>query len=205
MGGFGSGNHGGRPTVESGLTLDLGKLMRDGLLRPGETRTGSLVWSWVGTGERVASVTYQTSLGSEQGYLHLTYTTTGSTGEKRQHDEWIELVTTPQPFGGRRWWFVCPRTGGHVTKLHRPNGGTIFASRQAYRLAYGSQRQSPRDRALAQAFKQRRRLGNHDGIGGFIEKPKGMRWKTFDRAMERIDAIEDRVTAHTWMLLKQFA
>ena len=26
--------------------------------------------------------------------------------------------TTPQTFGGRRWWFVCPRTAERVSKLH---------------------------------------------------------------------------------------
>ena len=36
MGGTGSGNHGGKATVEGGLRLSLGKLIRDGLFRPGE-------------------------------------------------------------------------------------------------------------------------------------------------------------------------
>ena len=37
-----------------------------------------------------------------------------------------------QPFGGRRWWFICPRTGRRVLKLHKPSGALTFASRQAY-------------------------------------------------------------------------
>ena len=35
MGGYGSGRTGGRPTTDNGLTLDLSKLRRDGLFRPG--------------------------------------------------------------------------------------------------------------------------------------------------------------------------
>jgi hypothetical protein len=35
MGSITSGNHGGRPAVEDGLTLNLAKLLRDRLLRPG--------------------------------------------------------------------------------------------------------------------------------------------------------------------------
>jgi hypothetical protein len=46
MGGYGSGNRGGRPTIEDGLVLDLNKLIRDGLFRPG-TWTGSIIWSEV--------------------------------------------------------------------------------------------------------------------------------------------------------------
>ena len=44
---------------------------------------------------------------------------------------WIKLVTTPQPFGGRRWWFLCPQTGRRATKLHLPEGAFTFASGQA--------------------------------------------------------------------------
>jgi hypothetical protein len=35
MGGIGSGNHGGRPTVEDGLVLDLNRLIRQRIFRPG--------------------------------------------------------------------------------------------------------------------------------------------------------------------------
>jgi hypothetical protein len=71
-----------------------------------------------------------------------------------------------------------------------PAGGGIFASRKAHRLAYRSQRQSPYDRAISQAFKRRRRLGADGGLGDPIDKPKGMRWATFDRKMDQVDAAE---------------
>jgi hypothetical protein len=47
-----------RPTVESGLTLDLYRLIRQGLFKPGQFRSGSIVWTRVGTGERVGSIDY---------------------------------------------------------------------------------------------------------------------------------------------------
>src|ERR1700690_1949778 len=70
----------------------------------------------------------------ESGRVRLKYTTTRWDGERRESDYWISLETTPQPFGGRRWWFVCPRTGRRAGKLYLPNGAFIFAARQAYRL-----------------------------------------------------------------------
>jgi hypothetical protein len=85
--------------------------------------------------------------------VRLKYTTTRWDGERRESDYWIQLETTPQPFGGRRWRFVCPRTGRRAAKLYLPNGAFTFASRQAYRLAYRSQREAPHDRALRRAFK----------------------------------------------------
>jgi hypothetical protein len=40
-----------------------------------------------------------------------------------------------------------------------PSGAYTFACRKAYRLAYRSQRETPRDRALSGAFALRRKLG----------------------------------------------
>ena len=45
MGGTGSGNHGGRPTVENALKLDLHHLIRQGSFRPGATVSASLTWT----------------------------------------------------------------------------------------------------------------------------------------------------------------
>ena len=112
------------------------------------------------------------------------------------------MESTPQPFGGRRWWFVCPKRGHRVAKLYLPTGAHTFASRKAYRLGYRSQRESPRDRSLSQAFKLRRRLGSDAGIGEYIAKPKGMHHTTFERAMLRVEAAEDIVDAHTILLLR---
>ena len=148
MGGYNSGRHGGRPTVGSGLTLDLYKLIRQGLLKPGQYRGGSIIWTRVGSGERVGWVD------TDRGHVRLRYTSTHAyNGEERYSDYTISLETTPQTFGGQRWWFVCPRTAERVSKRHLPNGAYTFASRRAYRLGYPSQRESPRDRSITRAFK----------------------------------------------------
>lgn len=197
MGGYNSGRSGGRPTVEGSLTLDLSKLMRDRALRPGHSDAGTLSWHNVATGERTSSIRYAAALGSQSGALRLVYTSTSNwSRESRNLDYSVELVTTPQPFGGVRWWFLCPRTGAHVTKLHLPPGAWTFASRSAYRLGYRSQRETPRDRALSRAFKLRRRLGATGAIGDYVPKPKWMRWRTYDREMLRIAEAEFVVDGH---------
>ncbi len=191
MGGYGSGNHGGKPSVEDGLKLDLHHLIRQGSFRRGATVTGSLAWTDGYTGEQRASIGYEAHMGDERGWVRLRYTTTSHwTGQQTQHDYTVELTTTPQPFGGRRWWWVCPRRRDLVAKLYMPSGGTTFASRKAHRLAYRCQRQSPYDRAISQGFKHRQRLGAKGGIGDPIDRPKGMRWATFDRKMEQVEAAE---------------
>jgi len=42
MGGYGSGRQGGRPTVESGLTLDINRLLRQQNILPGQHVSSSL-------------------------------------------------------------------------------------------------------------------------------------------------------------------
>ena len=105
---------------------------------------------------------------------------------------------TPQPFGGRRWWFVCPRTGRRAVNLYLPNGAFSFASRQAYRLTYRSQRETSYDRALRRAFKLRGKLGADGGVGDYVPKPKWMRWPTYDRKLEEVFAAEGVVGAFSF-------
>ena len=196
MDGYGSGRSAGRPTTESGLTLTLSKLLRDGLFRCRCVRAGSLIWTTTATAERIGSIGYEAHLGEKNGRVRLHYTTTRGDGEKRESDYWIQLETTPQPFGGRRWWFICPQTGVRAAKLYLPNGAFTFASRQAYRLEYARQREPAHDRALRRAFKLRGHLGAEGGIGDSVAKPKWMRWRTYNHKLEEIFAAEEVVDAY---------
>jgi hypothetical protein len=190
--------------VEGSLTLDINRLLREGIIHRDASASGSLSWSYAHAGQPSASIDYRAVLGPEQGHIRLCWTTTDrSTGEPLQREQWIELTTTPQPLGGRRWWFTCPKRGDLVSKLHLPLGGSLFASRKAHRLGYHSQRQSPRDRAVTQAHKLRRKLGATGSIGDGIEKPKGMRWATFDRHMERVEAAELVCDGHLLRFVQQ--
>jgi hypothetical protein len=202
MGGYGSGRSGGRPTVEDSLTLDLQRLFKTGWLKSSTQISGLLRWTTVNTDRETASMGFQSEVREESGHVQLCWTSTDQrTGETRQCENRITLTTRPQPFGGRRWFFICPRTGESATKLHLPSGACTFASRKAYRLGYRSQRESPRDRSLSRAFDLRRKIGGEGGIGGSIAKPKGMHRRTFERAMEKIYAAEEIVDAHCDLLL----
>jgi hypothetical protein len=98
----------------------------------------------------------------------------------------------------RRWALgCCPQP----SVPHQPSGASTFACRKAYRLGYRSHRESPRDRSLSRAFALRRKIGGEGGIGDYIEKPKGMHWRTFERAMEKVYQAEEIVEAHTALLL----
>jgi hypothetical protein len=110
----------------------------------------------------------------------------------------VRLLTTPQPFGGVRWWFHCPRSFRKVLKLYLPLGGYRFYSRQAYGLGYASQRQDAMGRAQLQAEKVYRRLnGEGNWRDDAPEKPKGMRWRTYERLSDKLDYYNARFDG-TW-------
>jgi hypothetical protein len=88
----------------------------------------------------------------------------------------IRLLWTVPTFGGRRWWFQCPRTGRRTTKLYLPNGGSHFWSRKAYGLGYACQREGRFDRLQRRAAMLNRQLG-------------GKGWATWEEDLEAPDTI----------------
>ena len=97
----------------------------------------------------------------------------------------VLIERTPCTLGGARPWFICPAVGcgRRVAILY---GGTIFACRHCHRLAYTSTRDDPGGRAIRRADRLRARLGWEPGIiNPEGEKPKWMRWHTFDRLVEQ--------------------
>jgi hypothetical protein len=197
MGGYGSGRYGGAPVIEDGLVLSISALRRDGLLRSGRW-SGRLVWRMVYSGKETSNISYIADIGEETGSWRVIYTTTHADGSKTPSDYTISLISTPQPFGGRRWWFLCPFSGARVAKLYMVPGSTKFAARTAYRrrLAYRSQRAAPFDRACERAWHLRHALGDrHGALGDWIEKPKWMRWQTFEKKLARVRQAEARADA----------
>jgi hypothetical protein len=126
--------------------------------------------------------------------VRLKYSTTDHwTDEPLAIDDKIFLATSRPPFGGLRWWFVCPQLNRRVRKLYLPLGGRHFWSRRAYELAYASQRETKFDRALRRARKLRLRLGGDSADDECPDKPPRMRWATYNRLMDRL-AAADAVT-----------
>jgi len=110
MGGFGSGRQSGRPTVESGLTLNINRLLRQRSILPGKHVSGSLTWSNTRTGEKTASIGYEASLvNPEAAWVRLHYTANGTPKDYR-----VRPVATPCHYGGLRWWWICPASGVSV-------------------------------------------------------------------------------------------
>jgi hypothetical protein len=91
----------------------------------------------------------------------------------------IHLVAMPMPFGGCRWFALCPVTGRRCTTLVLPSGGRRFASVRAYRLPYASQREDIFGRAHRRIAKATARL---DRMSKYARRPT--RQKQWDRITE---------------------
>jgi hypothetical protein len=126
-------------------------------------------------------------------WVRLKYSTTDYwKNEPLAIDDKIFLATSRPPFGGLRWWFVCPRSNRKVRKLYLPLDGRHFWSRRAYELAYASQRETKYDRALRRARKLTLKLGGDPADDEYPDKPKRMRWTTYNRLMDKLVTADER-------------
>jgi hypothetical protein len=110
MGGYGSGRNGGRPTVESAQRLDIDAMMRWGCIGPGEHLQGELTLHFY---DDELDIKFESRVGEPwDSWLRLRYTIYDYwTGDPYEIGDRILLRTTRPPFGGLRWWFICPRQG----------------------------------------------------------------------------------------------
>ncbi len=190
MGGYGSGRTywASKDTTDECKGLDVRRLHRNGWLRPG--RYCSVHW------KRGDKPTGDIHVVAGNGYVELVYR------YRRNGDPWqdvrerVQLTYTRCNYGGERPWFLCPECGRRVAILYGP--GRLFLCRHCYNLAYESQRENAKDRALRRAQDIRRRLGGSASMfDSFPEKPKGMHWDTYMRLHDR--AREAEMTELEWV------
>jgi hypothetical protein len=191
MGGYGSGRYGGKVLVENAIRLNIDTLLRRSRIRRGGTARGTYHFNFY---DQELSIDFVFHIGDAgDSWLRLRYRICDYwTGEPHEIDELIYVVASRPPFGGLRWWFVCPRSRRRVRMLHLPLGAHRFACRRAYRLAYASQRGTAIDRAHRGKAKIKARLiGDCDpGEWDLPPKPKWMRWRTYQRYVDKYDHYE---------------
>lgn len=203
MGGYGSGRSGGRVLVENALRIDVDAMIRRGCIQPDAHIVGQLRFDFDGDD---LVVHFESRLGHpDNSWIRLKYAIVDYwTGDEHKINDQIFLVGTQPPFGGVRWWFECPRSGRRVRKLYLPLGGRHFRSHLAYRLAYACQREAVDDRARRRARKLCLRLGGDPDDDTYPDKPKRMRWKTYNRLMDKLvaaDRLADRVADQRLIML----
>ena len=158
MGGYGSGNHGGKALVESHLFLDVNQMNRTNTLIGW---SGHLTWRNA-HGEKVGGVSVKGGVDQIVAFGTLN-------GEAWKQT--FDISWTPCHFGGSRPWFLCPYCSVRVGKLYI--GAHGLACRRCYRLTYLSTREDAGGRYWLRREKLEAKL-DEDGY-----KPKGMHWRTY--------------------------
>jgi hypothetical protein len=196
MGGFGSGRQGGAVTAEGTTSYVIAATM---LTRAGQGVTGV---AYFDEGSFWVAIRVDISDPSDA-FIELTHQTRDHREGNRTVTDRVRLIWTVPTYGGRRWWFQCPRTGRRTTKLYLPNGGRHFWSRQAYRLGYACQREDRFSRLQRRAAKLNRQLGG-EGWGSWDTppgKPKWMRWRTYWKKYETWERVVENAEAEFEVLV----
>ncbi len=187
----GGHNWKGGGTIEASRSLDVMQLARAGFLS-GWRRAG---WQWTyrdGTHARI-------DIEGGRDQINLSYRVRSGDEDWQSVEQRVPIRWTPCRFGGERPWFVCDvRSNGvycgrHVAKLY--GAGRLFACRRCYRLGYGVQRGGPMDRAHHHVARLHRKLGaSYEGPERPPPpKPKWMRWKTYSRIANQIEAGQEHL------------
>jgi hypothetical protein len=187
MGGFGSGRYGywggGKPLADDMMRVDVRDLKRWNRLIPGQ----QFSWRWTRGGEPSGNLRITMDHDDQRPQaMRLIYTVTAKGCEPRSIDERVGLDWDACRFGGQRVWMRCPGCTRRVAVLY---GGALFRCRYCHRVAYNSQNEAAMDRASRRGGRAMARLGSKEGFcGGYVSKPKWMRWATYERLSGQIAA-----------------
>ncbi len=177
-----------RACLQSGLRLNLNRLIRGGIVEPGAYSEREVSWTNSYAGKIASGFITADMSRPDEGWFRI---------QIGQLDQRIDLVSQPRHFGGRQWYFICPSMNRRVSVLWKPPGTHEVACRQRWgrQVAYASQFLGRDDRAQRGKEKINSRLCS---IGGFDPnewdlppKPKHMRWKTYNRVVEKFDHYEE--------------
>jgi hypothetical protein len=189
-----------RVCLQDGLKLDLNRLRKQRFVRPGTRTAAGIRWNNSYTDETIASGVITANMQNDyEGWFRI---------QLGALDQWIILVAQPRHFGGRQWYFSCPVTRRPVSVLWKPPGARQFRSRQAWgrQVAYASQFEGRDDRAWRGKRKINARLAveREPDDWDLPPKPKWMRWRTYQRYVDKYDRYEAVLDEGTFALAARF-
>ncbi|MDX7953389.1 hypothetical protein P7D22_19680 [Lichenihabitans sp. Uapishka_5] len=196
------------PTIEAtgSRVLAVAQILGQQSDKPRQGWRGTLTWTERFGGHQHV-LRWQTVVDREgrHGWVDLAHAGRSSAAGELQTYR-VHLRATVQPFGGLRWWLLCPRNGDPVCKLYLPNGADRFASRQAYKLDYQSQRVTAAERANNRAWKKRLAMGGETGapLGAPLDKPLWQHWRTWTRDYAELNRLEARTISAVSASLRRY-
>ena len=183
MGGYGSGRRSTRPTTDDCLRINLPNLKQLGMLQRHCMARHSQEWSQYG--QTIANLTLVTDVYCLQPSPRLTIT---GYAFGNGINCVVPLEEYALPYGGERWYALCPLTGRRSTALVLPPGQVQLASVEGWGVAYGSQRECPIHRGHRAIEKAQKRLR---GLSKYTRTPT--RERLVDRLIELEVFVEEEI------------
>jgi hypothetical protein len=174
---YGAGRPGWRRKCEHSLPLDIRRFRQCGRLSPVQ----HFGWRWTCDGEPRGNI----GLSTFETHMELRYTWTPSGGEPTGRHLRVPLERVPCRFGGWRVWFQCPWCDRRCALLYGLSGDGYFACRLCLKLVYASEAEDKLGRLWRKQSKLEAKLREDGG------RPKGMRARTYERYLARIDDLEE--------------
>jgi hypothetical protein len=176
--------------------IDIREWHRAKLLEPSPGKNREFTLRWEG-GEWITSVSVEV----KPELVELSYRDRlpGDKPEWRETREWVGLSFSSCNYGGRRRpWFICPMPDcrRRVAVLYLDEA-SYFVCRGCASLTYQCRRLNRQNRALLHSGKIRERLGGSSSVTDpFPNRPKGMRWTTYNRLKAQADELELKGDPH---------
>ncbi len=192
MGGISSGRYRtrNRGAVEHVIRLDMRRLRQIGMVKPGARTSGAIQWSTNGR------VTNSIGLAVDLTNPSMCFAKLDFTSGGEAREQVVSISADPCRFGGRCYYFRCPRTYDRCVSLHCVGG--VFASRRAHRLTYASQCEDQLGRLHRARLKAEARALGTDGK----PRPRGA---NCERLVQRwIDLEEATDDLFTVMVMRRF-
>ncbi len=126
----------GATTTTQVLRIELSYLLKNNYLQNGQKIIKLLSWT------SKDNIRLESYLNDGSGYLNLIYTLTTPEGIKTEHNDKVEITSTPSNLGkGKVLYFVCPQTSKRCRILYKCYDSEIWKSREAYknRIYYNTQ------------------------------------------------------------------
>ena len=167
-------------TTDDLLQLSIGWLKRHKYLLENAKINGVLTWKRYSDGcppRKIAFLKYIANFIGEERSITLRYTYNGT-----KDIEHKILVTYSIPYyGGKRYWFICPKCGRKVAFLY---GAKYFLCRHCQNLSYPTQQMDLLDRMLERSKKYQNKV-LLDG-----RKKRWIHHRTFEKYMDKSEYYE---------------
>ncbi len=170
-----------KQTTDELLKLSIGWLKKQKSIQENSKINGELCWKRYCDSSKptnIASINFLSNFIGGNKYIELSYTYNNQEAIRYK----IQIDTSIPNYGGKRYWFICPKCNRKVAFLYLRK---TFLCRHCNKLTYKTQQVGYSNRMSIKSQKYKNRVMKNDN------KKRWVHWKTFYNTMDKADYYED--------------